>query len=1629
MDNKKSSVGKVAYTASLLGTIKSHLAGLQGYDIMALELIQNADDAKAQDISFDVTDEGLFVRNSGAFTYCGHLDQMPCPWHESKNYSCDFHRILEVASGGKLSKSENIGRFGIGFVSTYQITDRPEIRSSGLALTLEPDGGSGTTRAFDIKKGTEFFLPWASDPTTKARVGLNVSHVKPESIDQLVKDVVSVLQRSLLFLRTLKTAEIRRNGELVLRCEISREGESFIRVKYSPEDRAEKWLIIRADAALESDVLKRKFQQLATLKRSTQVTVGIRVEPSLLSEGLLYAYLPTEQKSGLPLHINADFFPAPDRKSVIFAGHQHEQAWNEMLIAQTARAIAANVIHLRDQLGIDNLLGVAEAAWLLARSGNPPTCFKEYWARLHPSAVSSEIVPLSNGTLAIPGNALIPDKALTKQQVVVLTAIGVKTADESVRHRREVLGQLGMQSLTLDKVVPLLAMHAGQKQGEVAPVESVDAFYKPLWGLLNDLVPTQTSAGVALLAVTALKNIPCMLSEEGVVMSIDSGYAALALVGAKDASNVMTDRYILAESLRAYSKLMSLTEYLDINSLARELEDVDESGETALLSEIKRDRESLKKFYWFVARIDSVSTGTNDVYESIREIPMWLSGAHLVSADKALLPGNFNDPTGMADLLDVVAISGPARDFVERRLGVRTQTIESYIETVVPQLFGEDGPRDESIYRDLIKELAGHANVLDSAQLRAILAGLPIVPTQDGSWSMPGECYFYDDELSVVLGDAADRWVDVRRVPKGKSVENFLKTLGIRVKPTVRHLVDRLISAADSESPASEVRKSIAETFYALCERYIDQSKSSAEMVEAIKRLKAVRCFPADDDEENWYFTYQLYSPFQSEAFRSQVDVLAFPNRRRLNQEFMKALGFLTDPPTQIVIDHLLYCAESGEKPQETTYQILQQRALKNDPLLGQLRDEPCIYLDVQGSFIKPCNVYFMPQKLGRHAFTFPEKLGHYRKLFEQIGVKNEPDTDDILAIVFSLVDAHYEEMSALIDADRAVYFSCMSHLCEKYASGGLTDDQILQLSEHPSVLNIQGLLHYPEDILLLDSQWYADFFTGDLNAALCAAEPEWWDLHQAIGVKFLSEVTLIALDYSEGAGEEGELTRKIRDRAGVLLRVFHDKSAQTRRRLAAAFSQISISSYSVLRIKAEVAIGGHNTTSASGPAKAFYAVSADSLAIVRPIMSSVWSDAFLAILHQLMPSESGTDISRLVFTMRSLMEMTIEQANAQLTDSGIPELSELKQFDIDLTSAELGGIGAEGVGEDGEEDGDDGCVSGEPSLESERTRLDGEASGDAVRLAQGIISNSGAGSAIADLSAVDTGASAGASRLSAPRDATNPAPEVRTPVSGSGSGAGPQMIPNVANPNENSGNTGSRTDSEASVGGARSKPRAKHKKQMDERLLSYVRRAGDEKDSGDGSDRTEHNLAVEAAARVLVSEYERERGRNAVHMSQTHPGYDIESTDINTGEMRFIEVKGINGEWNRTGVGLSRTQFSNAQDVGDGYWLYVVEHVSDERNARIYAIRNPALRVGSFMFDENWRDAAEDEAADPSLSFVVGALIEVDDFGQGRLESITDRGYLKHVVINFGRNDRRSMALNLQTMRVLEVPDGNGTS
>src|SRR5690606_38979807 len=103
------------YRANLLGNIEQALKGLQGYGIMALELIQNADDAGARSLSFDARTDALVVANDASFSSCG-LTARRCPWETSGDPNgvrrpCNFHAISRMGGRSKAHSAEQIGRF------------------------------------------------------------------------------------------------------------------------------------------------------------------------------------------------------------------------------------------------------------------------------------------------------------------------------------------------------------------------------------------------------------------------------------------------------------------------------------------------------------------------------------------------------------------------------------------------------------------------------------------------------------------------------------------------------------------------------------------------------------------------------------------------------------------------------------------------------------------------------------------------------------------------------------------------------------------------------------------------------------------------------------------------------------------------------------------------------------------------------------------------------------------------------------------------------------------------------------------------------------------------------------------------------------------------------------------------------------------------------------------------------------------------------------------------------------------------------------------------------------------------------------------------------------------------------
>ncbi|NLN59465.1 MAG: DUF3883 domain-containing protein [Deltaproteobacteria bacterium] len=82
-------------------------------------------------------------------------------------------------------------------------------------------------------------------------------------------------------------------------------------------------------------------------------------------------------------------------------------------------------------------------------------------------------------------------------------------------------------------------------------------------------------------------------------------------------------------------------------------------------------------------------------------------------------------------------------------------------------------------------------------------------------------------------------------------------------------------------------------------------------------------------------------------------------------------------------------------------------------------------------------------------------------------------------------------------------------------------------------------------------------------------------------------------------------------------------------------------------------------------------------------------------------------------------------------------------------------------------------------------------------------------------------------------------------------------------------------------------------------------------------------NLETEAIAMQVVMEHEQAQGRQVYDVHEKNLGYDITSLDLNSGELRLIEVKGLAAA---TGtILLTPNERRVAEDRRDCYWLYVV--------------------------------------------------------------------------------------------------------
>lgn len=1604
------------YTASLIGNIRAILTGLQGFQAMARELIQNADDARAEHMVFDIDEDALLIWNSGKFSSCETQDGL-CPWEVRGNpdsgtkRACDFHAISTVGSGNKYREQGLIGRFGIGFVSVYQITDTPIIRSGKTQLQLDPLAGQASETDVELRDGSMFELPWCFDGRSSVREALNASPLLREEIEVLERDLVAVAEECLLFLRYLRTLEIRRKGVVISRVQKEPLEDKRLRLRYDVSGRQEDWYVIHFDAKEAAAPLRNKYPVIERLDRQTTGQIAFRLGDLEQRVGRLYAYLPTEQDTPIPCHINADFFPEQTRKALVLSGEQHERRWNEMLLQAAAREVSSHLIELRDVLGAKRLWDLIDEAL----ENRPNQHFQVFWNEIEKQAKQQPIARTALGEWVKPADCKIGPAGFEKPEHDSLGKIGVQLLDPELSSHKTSFLKLGGGSLTLYSFVDAWSRWLGERRENelISKVTAkTSAFMTPLWRIADRFVGEIAAASItdqrALERLTALPFAP---STDGKLLAIKALFRLPKKLKENQIGEFFSGLSFVTDNFSKYQKLHECIERLTLEHLFGELR-AKADQKVSMGEWLGGNKARLRRFYELLA---DCPTGDDDPDpEVVYDIPFLIgSDGGFLTPKQAVIPSDFTDPVGRFDTLDMSFFEVRVEDLLKKRLHIEALTFEKYIEEHLEEIL-EEG-LEERQYAALVDELTSHHRILENHRMRRRLQDLSLVWTNSNEFRLPRDCYVKTTKLVEILGDDQSRWVKssmLKRATRDNFEKVFLARLGMRASPTLRHVIDRLeeIIAEDPSEASCTTVLGLLDVVFDIFQKGKMYEKEEA-YAEEIDWLRTTEWLPSiiegKLETSFWYAPHELYQHFRADGFGSQVPYLAIePGRKiRASKRFLDFLKMPAEPRTSDIVDHLLDCLEKEREPSKATYDLLSERLKQEDdlPSLEKLLGQPIIYDPRTKRFLSPSRVSWTKPPFPHYLYLAPKWMRDLEDLFEFLGVEDSPDLEAFVDVALEIVE-NYED-SDLPAVERNILEECLAKISSAIRDKNDTVFELLsRLEGQPFLPTRSNALGYVDEVVVCDNASLAESFDGAIDHLLIEERLDQRELRNHLGLMLLSRQTRReAVDLNATKPDQTASTLLV-ERSSLLMWLVPSLGSQAANQIATSLRSTKIVRTDELMVRSVLELGGQTIESEPKPQDALFVADDGVLYVRARLGDQFWIPAFRAVFETLAASELGVDAGHLAMCAFNVIAARDEAAaRSILEQAGFREPAWANSETIDFGKTE-----------------DLGELSPAPNSEDDAQENENEESGDgsydeSLEIADepdGINGPPGEGQGLKGGKVPSDG--------EAPQNGNASDQHIRADRKEHEGGKRSGASDGVEEPTNREENTSKSGNNEDRSKGENGEPKERKPSLRTQRLRSYVLPKGDERSSSDQRGSSKERIdEIDKAAMAAVVAWEGKRGFDPRVQPHYNPGFDIISEPKEGGAPSYIEVKGLADAWTERGVKLSRTQMQFAREKGDDFWLYVVEHALDPKKRNVHAIRNPFEKSDEFWFDQGWVNIAEESSGDQRTLLEEGRRIHVENWGEGRILKVDRRGGGILLTIKFGLSTK-ALVYNSGTFEVL---------
>lgn len=353
------------------------------------ELFQNAEDAGANQILFNLFDDRLEVAHDGR------------PFDER-----DVRGVCGVGKGTKTEDLTQIGRFGIGFKSVYAYTETPEIHSNGEGFRIEH-----YVRPYAVP-----FKPPGNFWTTLFVFRFNKKDkVSPETAcKEIGVRLRSLSARTLLFLRKVKEIEYKLlsstseqlTSGTYLRDEDKNSQESCKKVSVISEitdenngkhEDEENWLIFERSVPVPGDSgtvsIEISFQLESQDKTGKNHERIVKIQDSPL-----FVYFPTEKETRFGFLIQGPYRTTPSRDNI-----PKDDEWNKKLVEETAELIK-DILSAIKNLG---LLSVSFLEALPIRIEDFPdnSMFYPIVESVRDTLIKEELLPANDGSFVSAENA------------------------------------------------------------------------------------------------------------------------------------------------------------------------------------------------------------------------------------------------------------------------------------------------------------------------------------------------------------------------------------------------------------------------------------------------------------------------------------------------------------------------------------------------------------------------------------------------------------------------------------------------------------------------------------------------------------------------------------------------------------------------------------------------------------------------------------------------------------------------------------------------------------------------------------------------------------------------------------------------------------------------------------------------------------------------------------------------------------------------------------------------------------------------------------------------------------------------------------------------------------------------